>query len=88
MSDRLQEILAHANSNTGPKFGYTHQLCQNVRELVAMLDRPVCKWTLITNHMRRTDCGKIGRPSKHQKFCGYCGGKLEEVIPAEDDDEQ
>lgn len=35
----VEAIRALAASNTGPKFGYTHQLCQGINYLLTLLDQ-------------------------------------------------
>lgn len=37
-NNRLDEIRALPDLNTGPKFGYTQQLCDAIRELLQLLD--------------------------------------------------
>lgn len=37
---RLAEIRKLADANTGPKFGYTHDLCEAVRYLLSLLAAP------------------------------------------------
>ncbi len=56
-SERLESIRALLDSNTGPKFGYTHEVCEAARFLLSLLDSPA-------NEVEQVACD-IVQPIRH-----------------------